>query len=205
VIHCWEPRTPLQAALGRTPQVADATDAPDDPMTFAEALVIEAAKIHARVREVEAERFSAAAAYIRKTAQPPRKYKEGDFVLLYRDRPEKLLCRWKGPMLIVGTEGDYIYTVRDMLTDQVKRVHANILHPFVAGGMTQQQLLFEATDHDEFLVEEVLAHRRKAKELWLQVKWLGYNFVEDDSWVRHYDCRFAPKVKQYMAEHNLKP
>jgi hypothetical protein len=205
VLHCWEPRTPLKAALDVPPQDAGIADDPTDPVSFTEALVIEAARIHAEVRRFEAERFEMAAAYIRKNAQPPRRYREGDFVLLYRDRPEKLLCRWIGPMIIVGTENDYIYTVRNVLTNEVKRVHANILHPFIAGGLTQEQIRFEATEHDEYLVEAVLAHKRKNRELWLQVKWTGYAFEEAGSWVRHSDCRFAPKVKEYLSEHHLKP
>jgi hypothetical protein len=142
-------------------------------------------EIHAAVRAAEAEQFEKSARYVKKNASPPGQYKEGDFVLLYRERPEKLLMEWSGPHVIIGKgeESEYVYWIKNLLTSEEKRAHANTLHPFVAGAMTPEQLRFEATEHDEFLVSKVLKHqRRKDGQLRFLVIWQGYE-RDGPSWV----------------------
>jgi len=205
VMHGFPPRLPLHHALG----VPNAEPS-DDPVDFADKLVVRAQEIRAAVTAAHAKLELETLDRYRSTCRkPPRRYQPGDYVLVRRGRPEKLLPEWAGPELVVkedDTIPDHrVYVVRSLLSGEESRAHVDIMAPFRVGALTQDQLRFHATGHDEYLIDSVLAHEVRDKELWFQDVWTGYPLAADDpeSWVHHADCRFAPAVRDYIAAHNL--
>ncbi len=201
VVHGFKPRLMLHHVLARDPRGLPGVDR-GDPAGFAEALVTHAAALHARVRAAEERAYRDAATRIAANAQKPGKFSEGDFVLVHHERTEKIDVQWAGPFEVVEVEADYLYKIRNILTNDVRRAHANSLARFYPGALSDEQLRVEALGIDEALVDLVDQHRLLPDGTHeFHLKWVG---SQDWLWIKYADCRFTPKVKAYIALHKLK-
>ena len=203
VVHGFPPRLPIHAALGVSPGGDD-----EEPLAFADTLVSSAQTMFAEVRQLEEKAYKKSLERIKKTAQKPGAYAVGDMVLVHRKRPEKLLLCWKGPFEIVEVESGYMYVLKNLLTDEKFRCHANSMRRFIVGTMTKEQLLFEATEQDEYIVEKVHEHYQDNGRTFFYVKWLGWDQQSrdtDDAWPEYRDVRFSPVIREYCGKYNLKP
>ena len=84
--------------------------------------------------------------------------------------------------------------------------HVNRLHIFVLDGQSLEQLIQEAAEVNEFVVEEVCGHRGCGASLEFFIRWVGYPDLtqdDDDSWVLLKDCKQNGKVQEYTKLHKL--
>jgi len=207
--HGFAPRLPIHRALGLDARTPFGRDDDSDAGEFADKLCGHVLQIRDEVRRIENENFKKEVERIGSHAQKKDAYKVGDFVLVHRSRPPKLLLEWTGPFEVIEKEGPYIYTVRSLVNNDEKRVHANALHRFVAGVLSREQLTVAALEHDELIVERVLGHRTNTQgqyEYHIQAAALpGDPTGGSDMWLPFFDCHAAPKVKEYNAAHHLHP
>jgi len=208
VVHGTVPRLRIHAALGTDPERI-ATDENEEPLGFAEALAELIPKQLAIIREIQERDHAIAQKLARRAAKGQTDFKDGDHVLVWFPRRNKLDLEWRGPFQVESRESAHIYRIIDLLDGSRQRVHVDRLHIFWPGNLTDQQLRAEATKVGEYLISAVHRHAWDDNgELWLRVDWLGFpdtNDEDDDAWVRLADCRFDATVKQYLRNNKLKP
>jgi hypothetical protein len=131
--------------------------------------------------------------------------------------PTKLHPRRRGPFKILKKisreEGD-VYTCLDLVTHKEHNFHVKLLHPFQYDVLRTNVEEVANTEKQYFTVESVVSHRwnnpelaltskgRLAKNLELEIKWLGYDKPE---WNRYNEASIK-KVKEvidYLDQNNL--
>jgi hypothetical protein len=208
IVHGFAPRLPIHQALNVTPQRAPLVDADadDEPYSFSQHLITTTAAMFAQVRDIQKRIYEKDLAAVRQHAHGQTDYKDGDHVLVFFPRPDKLGVEWRGPFQVTHRENRIIYVVADLVTKDSFRVHVNRMHLFHPGNLTPEQLAAESAREDEYYIEAVHDHEHRGKELWFRVKWLGYpEYAPDDpdAWVCLADCRHAPAIKDYRHKHDL--
>jgi hypothetical protein len=207
IVHGFSPRLPINKALDVAPQgTTTLTADTDDPIAFSQHLITTAAALFARVRDIQKQVFEQDLAAVRKRARGQTDFKVGDHVLVHFPPSEKLLLDWRGPFQIIQRENEVIYVVADLVTNESFRAHVNRIHIFYPGDLTPDQLIAESARNEEYYIEAVYGHRRKAGKLWFFVKWLGYPDIPEsdpEAWVCLADCRFAPAIREYRRAHGL--
>lgn len=155
IVYGREPTSPLHAELRIRPPFLSNMKEEGDTIEFATKLVFSLQAISDEVKKKEKENFEKELERIKRHAGKKNAHKVGNYVLIHRDRPSKLLLEWQGPFEVVNQESDYIYTVRSLATNDEKRVHANALHRFVPGNLTKEQLTVAVLERDFLIVQEV--------------------------------------------------
>jgi hypothetical protein len=204
IVHGFSPRLPINQALDVAPS-GTMGDVEDDPLAFSQKLITTAAALFARVRDLQTDIYNNDLAAVRKRSRGQKDYDIGNHVLVHFPRPDKLHPEWRGPYQITEKENEVIYKVTDLVTNDSFRAHVNRLHIF-PGNLTPDQLAAESARCDEYYIKTVHGHRRKAGELWFNVKWLGYPALPDtdpEAWVRLNDCRWSPAIRDYRRQHRL--
>jgi len=207
VTHGFSPRLPIHHSLGVSPN----TDSADEPFEFADNRVTKVAEVHARVAALHAAAHKKEEEEYRRRAKGRSSYSPGEHVLLQFPRPDKLLLDWRGPYQVVGAAPDtrgLVYEVEDIVSHEHTLAHVNRMHLFRAGALSPAELLAEACAQEEYLIDAVLAHEYRGRDLWLAVLWTGYPPTtpdDDEAWVAHKDARFAPAVRKYVKDHRLAP
>ena len=203
VLHGFRPRLPVQAALGVNHSIL--SDA-DDPLGFSQTLISTLSAIQAKVVLLQEKLYQEQLSAIRKKAHGQTDFEIGSYVLVRYPRQNKLEPEWRGPFIVLRRDeiGPFIYIISNLNNDTTQRIHANRLHVFWPGSLTEAELKAEAAGIDEFLIEKVFEHKTLKKVLLFRVKWLGFDYDESDAWVSFSNCRFAPEIKKYMHEHHLR-
>jgi transposase InsO family protein len=118
-----------------------------------------------------------------RSPENPTKYSLRDKVLVsYPDRaPDKLTPRWRGPMEIVGTKGENIYSCRSLLDNKVEDLFVDRLLPY-RSDPNMSDIAAALTDRDEYLVDQILSYwwyekgkRNNVTNLRFKVNWIGYD------------------------------
>lgn len=112
----------------------------------------------------------------------------GDFVLVarpIRHLRNKLNCVWKGPMQIVKSENEWVFQVRDMLTEHRELVHCTRMRFYSDKHLELTEDLKKQMAHDQevFVVEGFtdLKYVAESKRFELLTKWQGLSEA-DNSW-----------------------
>ena len=122
-----------------------------------------------------------------------------------RGPPTKLLPFWKGPMRVERRNGDR-YTLRNLVTGKEGDYHVQLLKPFLYDERVTDPLEIAVQEHDEYLVDEILAHRFPARidgrspGLECQVSWLGYQEI---SWEPVSNLKRLAKFHAYARSNRL--
>jgi hypothetical protein len=129
--------------------------------------------------------------------------------------PHKLLTNLRGPLLVISNEGAE-YTLRDPSTVTDMKVHISRMREFFYDKERVDPLTVVIKDTDQFIVESVINHRgskpngkiKKASELQLLIKWVGYEKPEWHPWhgftansVAHSYMRDIPHLKRFIPKH----
>jgi len=200
VCHGFHPRLPLHHALDVRPHNPSLSS--PEPLKFSRDLVATASRIFQTVRRQQDAAYKAEVAAFRRSAPPARRFAVGDYALVHRDRPNKLDVVWTGPFRITAVLGDYVFELENLLTTERRRAHSNSLAFFHAGTLLEREVRYAACRPDELLVEQVLQHRPARGRN-------HYDFLcvctgePAPLWLPYQDCRFAPMVKHYIAQHQL--
>eukprot|EP00727_Mastigamoeba_balamuthi_P006112 m51a1_g212 hypothetical protein (930) ;mRNA; f:16231-20963 len=207
VIHNFEPRLPLNIAIGGQQDNKDIEES-DDQYEFAQRNVVKAAELFPVVQElqkrIEEEHHTR---YIA-SAKGKTSYQPGDYVILWSKRDEKLDLAWSGPFVVIGTHRDsnVIYEIESLVDHVRSTVHVDRLHFFYPGDMTLEQLSKEACNRGEFLIEKVYKHRRENGKLYFRIKYVGFPDVPDDhpdAWNVYENVRWCAPIKEYMNIHKI--
>ena len=172
VIHGFAPRLPIQHALG----LASNPPCDSDPLAFADSLVSSAATIFSSVEQIQQQLYHSSLACYAHLAKGRTEYKVGEHVLVRFPHAEKLSLEWQGPFQIMDHDATstLIYIIADLANQRRFHAHMNRLHIFYPGNLSEEQLLAETADLDEYFIEKVLSHERRNGILWFHVIWAGY-------------------------------
>jgi hypothetical protein len=178
-------RTPMQVFTGHAETTSLALMLKENvpvnaPMDFIKAQkLVEVEKlskamteIHAQVAE-KATRDHKAAIQKRndKTHVRSPNFQVGDYVLV-AEHPKsgvsKLQVKWKGPRRIAIVESDYVFVVENLLTKEVKAVHATRLRFYKDKNLnvtTELAQAAEQNDHQLYVVSKILDARYNEQEM----------------------------------------
>ncbi len=201
VVHGYKATLPINLLISDEGAAIE----PDsgDQLSFSSDLISRTAVIAARVRESQSKAYELYVKNYRAKAKGQTNFDIGSYVLVFFPRSQKLDLEWRGPYRVVQRESPLIYIVEDIVSGSSFRVHVNRMHIFLPGDLSPEQLNREACKLGEFLIEHVFEHEFRNGEAWFRVKWLGFDYNDDDAWVRYSDCRFSPVIKSYLRAHDL--
>jgi hypothetical protein len=112
----------------------------------------------------------------------------GDFVMFMdvRSKPAgKLGVRWSGPAQVMKATSDWIFEIKNLVTNQVKECHASRLKFYADHSLNVDQELLDHVAHngEGHVVEKIVDCRYSApmKRYEVLVHWRGLDSIED-SW-----------------------
>jgi hypothetical protein len=130
----------------------------------------------------------------------PTEFLEGSYVLVRYDvrAPNKLYCRWEGPMEVLSRKKNVV-VVRDLTSDAQHEYDVSRLRPFlVAPGVKVKDVA--AADMGEVEVSKVIDHRGDAKRrasLEFLIQWTD----GDQTWEPWDQVKRLSEVDQYIRTH----
>eukprot|EP00918_Siedleckia_nematoides_P078898 GHVU01172719.1.p1 GENE.GHVU01172719.1~~GHVU01172719.1.p1 ORF type:complete len:485 (+),score=86.62 GHVU01172719.1:34-1455(+) len=119
----------------------------------------------------------------RKTYRQLPRLEVGDFVLVARAQHkegEKLSVRWKGPMRIITTVSDFIYTVEDLVDHHKRDVHISRMKKYCDAARGKEELIlpYAKAHADQYWVRE-LGPVVEDHGIWkMHVSWHGFQDEE---------------------------
>ena len=143
-------------------------------------------------------------------------YEAGTLVLCeqgtaFRRGPEhKLLPYLSGPFEVMTSEGD-IYTIRNIITNKLRKLHIANLHPYTDDGNHVPPVFAAVSDMGGFyLVDHVIrldpanhVKKKKLRDLRFLVRWLGYT-EQFDTWETWTTLLRVPQLRTFLETHPLK-
>jgi transposase InsO family protein len=171
-----------------------------DKMRIKQAELIELA----RKNQLATDGLKQATASANRTEFPVNSY----VLVKYRDRPPtKFHSNWRGPMRVVDFKKSH-YTLQDLVTGKNKSFHLTQLKPFKFDEMDIDPAAIARAEQQEFLVENILAHRKtpgsnKRTDFEFLVKWRGYDEA-DNTWEPWEFVRDNDKLLVYLYQNRLK-
>ena len=143
-------------------------------------------------------------------------YEAGTLVLCeqgtaFRRGPEhKLLPYLSGPFEVMTSEGD-IYTIRNIITNKLRKLHIANLHPYTDDGNHVPPVFAAVSDMGGFyLVDHVIrvdpanhVRKKKLRDLRFLVRWLGYT-EKFDTWETWTTLLRVPQLRTFLETHPLK-
>ena len=138
---------------------------------------------------------------LQQKGRPLTKHEVGDYVLVaHPDRPPtKLSPKWRGPMLVVGTDERGGYEVQDLGNLKVRTAHVDRLTPYrLRPG--EDVAVVAALDDDEWVVEAVVGHSvldSNTKNWKFKVRWSGYD-EDADTWETFEDAKGLEQLDVYL-------
>ncbi|ETI44646.1 hypothetical protein F443_10668 [Phytophthora nicotianae P1569] len=137
----------------------------------------------------------------------------GDFVLyadVWSHRRSKLRVKWCGPVRVVETSSNWVFTVENLLTGETKEAHATRLKFYADSslGITEDLLAHVAHNSEGHVVEKLLQARYGATSAMHQllVKWRGLCKLEN-TWepVQNLLEDVPALVKRFAAQNKKDP
>ena len=118
--------------------------------------------------------------------------------------PNKTMTPYKGPMRVIKSDGSK-YIVQNLVTMEHETVHVSLMKKFHYDPRFTDPFEVAMRDSQEFLVEEILAHRgtfNDKRNLTFKVRWTGYG-PEDDTWEPWKNLRLNEKLHNYLRSKKL--
>jgi hypothetical protein len=119
-------------------------------------------------------------------------------------RKDKFQPRKLGPFRVVSVEGSK-YTIADLISHRVRRVHVSQLTPFVYDEQRSSPAEAATADRREFFVERIIGHKgspKKKLDMHFHVRWVGYG-PEADAWEPYKNVRTTAALHQYLRDNKL--
>ena len=131
-------------------------------------------------------------------------HKAGDWVLVHRTAPNRMLPHFTGPYRVETVSGDGNFvTARFFLTEEKVEgpFHVSRLLPFDYTRASKLELTYFQTDVGQGVVESVESHRKLSDgTLEFQVRWYNYPVP---SWLAEADARKVAVVQDYCRAKGL--
>jgi hypothetical protein len=136
------------------------------------------------------------------------KYQPGDLILFnpkenpYALRESKMSPKFLGPYQVISQHRNDI-TCKHVTLNTRHVLHSSRVHPFF--GTYDDAKRISMVDREEFLVEEILAHRgndKRKTSLEFLVKWQGYS-DENNSWEPWNNLKDNSFLHDYLRKHGL--
>ena len=118
--------------------------------------------------------------------------------------PNKTMTPYKGPMRVIKSDVSK-YIVQNIVTMEHETVHVSLMKKFHYDPRFTDPFEVAMRDSQEFLVEEILAHRgnfNDKRNLTFKVRWTGYG-PEDDTWEPWKNLRLNEKLHNYLRSKKL--
>jgi ribosomal protein S17 len=144
-------------------------------------------EIHAQVAEkATRDRKAAIRKHKYRTHVRSPNFQVGDHVLVAEHRQSgnsKLQVKWKGPRRVASVESDYVFVVENLLTKELKAVHATRPRFYQDKELSVTVELSQASEHNEYdlyVVSKKPDARYNEQEIFheLLVVWRGFSVGE---------------------------
>ena len=136
------------------------------------------------------------------------RYQPGDLILFnpkenpFSMRDSKLSPKFLGPYVVISQHKNDI-TCKHVTLNTRSVLHTSRVHPFF--GTLDEAKRISMVDKEEFIVEEILAHRgniQRKTSLEFLVRWLGYE-LEDNTYEPWNNLKDNSILHDYLRKHNL--
>jgi hypothetical protein len=133
-------------------------------------------------------------------------FADGSFVLAqYETGPlTRLHTKWQGPLEVMSHK-DSEYTLMNLVSKKIKKIHASKLKQFIFDPSRVEPLDIARRDYMEYFIEKVLAHRGdplRVSSLWFNIKWLNYDDTHN-TWEPWSGVRLTDALHDYLKTVNL--
>lgn len=130
-------------------------------------------------------------------------FKENDLVLVAPGtRQDKLKSQCKGPYRISRLLGNNSLEITDLLNGS-KYIRSTYQMKKYPGTDLEEAKRTAASDHQEYVLEKILDHKKENDELTFLLRWAGYG-PEDDTWEKFSDVDGNIMLRDYMKLHSLR-
>ena len=176
-----DPGTPLDVVFKpEGPAVVKATDVRVRCQEHVQALAEELQGVCKQVVEVPARKAP------RLAAEKPVDFGVGDFVLVARPDAklkDKTKPLWRGPAVVTALVNDGVFSVKDIVTGQVRDMHIRFLKRYADSSLTLTDEVKDlaALGDDGFTIDHIQDHTWEGDVLKLLVCWEGFE-DGDPSW-----------------------
>jgi hypothetical protein len=175
--------------------------------------VIQKAKELVEIHKAEAEKtIHQTGSKRHKRSEEPTEFQEGEYVMVCyphnsfgTTKPNKLLSNWRGPMQVVGKDGNN-YKLRNLVTKKLETREVHLIKKYQYDPNRtnpEDAALSDYTQH--WNVEEVISHTgtmKKKSSLLFEVKWEGFDSSHNtqQNWE---SMRANIKLHEYLRKNGL--
>ena len=114
--------------------------------------------------------------------------------------------KWSGPAEVVGTTSNWIFTIRNLITQETREVHASRLKFYVDASLNVTAPLLEQVAHNSegHVVDRIDDHKydRQSKQYKFHIRWRGLSNAES-SWepIQQVFEDVGAVVRNYLRDH----
>jgi hypothetical protein len=117
-------------------------------------------------------------------------------------KPNKLVANWRGPFQVTEQEGN-VYTIRNLVTEDMKRVQVHLLKKYEYDPTTTNPLHMAMKEYPEYyVVEKILGHRGDfdhKETLTFEVKWVDYPKKWPTTKEPWHNVRYTEAMREYLT------
>jgi hypothetical protein len=142
-------------------------------------------------------------------SKPQRiEFQKEEYVLLSHpgEKPEKIKMKLQGSYKVVASKDSSI-TIEDLVDHKHLNVHITNLRPYYFNPDVIDPAIIAMHDRQEFVVEQVLAHRgdkRLRSNLEFLIKWKGFEDASHNTWEPWSGVCNTTQLYDYLRENKMK-
>jgi hypothetical protein len=144
----------------------------------------------------------------------PTEYNVGDYVLKRNPHTESTLgpvnkysAWWKGPYRVTYKRSHnrfdkFVYQIQNLVTDKTYEVDATHIKPFYYDPAYVNPLHIAIRDTHEYVVEQIIDHKKVQDVMHWKVRWAGYT-PNDDTWEPYDNLKDNDAFISYCRKHKM--
>jgi hypothetical protein len=144
----------------------------------------------------------------------PTEYHVGDYILRRNPHTEgtmgpvnKYSAWWKGPYRIIHKRNHnklpkFVYQIQNLVTEKTYEVDVTHIKPFYYDPTYVNPLHIAIRDTHEYVVEQIVDHKKVQGNMHWKVRWAGYTH-NDDTWEPYDNLKDNDAFQAYCRQHKM--